>query len=133
MTGDTSRRQLLGAGAGLALGGVAGPSFLAADAYAQGGAASADAELAHVQGARRILLRGGVVLTLDPQVGDFALGDVLIEDGKIREVRSNIAASGDDVAVIDAAHRVIIPGFIDTHSHSYQGLLRNILVSSTPA
>jgi 5-methylthioadenosine/S-adenosylhomocysteine deaminase len=129
MTGDTSRRQLLGAGAGLALGGVAGPSFLAADAYAQGGAASADAELAHVQGARRILLRGGVVLTLDPQVCDFALGDVLIEDGKIREVRSNIAASGDDVAVIDAAHRVIIPGFIDTHSHSYQGLLRNILVS----
>jgi hypothetical protein len=129
MHGDTSRRQLLGAGAGLAIGGVAGPSFLSAEVRAQGGAASTDAELARVQGARRILLKGGVVLTLDRQVGDFARADVLIEDGRIREIKPSIAASGDDVAVIDAANRVLIPGFIDTHSHSYQGLLRNILIS----
>jgi 5-methylthioadenosine/S-adenosylhomocysteine deaminase len=127
--GDTSRRQFLTAGAGIAIGGVAGPSLLSADARAQGAAGSADAELARVQGARRILLRGGVVLTLDARVGDFAQADVLIEDGKIREVRPSIAASGDAVAVIDAADRVVIPGFVDTHSHSYQGLLRNILVS----
>jgi 5-methylthioadenosine/S-adenosylhomocysteine deaminase len=31
--------------------------------------------------------------------------------------------------VIDAAHRIVIPGFVDTHSHSYQGLLRNILTN----
>ena len=30
------------------------------------------------------------MLTLDRQVGDFAQADVLIEDGKIREVRPNI-------------------------------------------
>src|SRR6516165_9474636 len=119
MHGEASRRQLLAAGAGLAIGGVAGPSFLSSDAYAQGGAASADAELARVQGARRILLKGGVVLSLDRQVGDFAQADVLIEDGRLRDIKPNIAASGDDVAVIDAANRVIIPGFIDTHSHSY--------------
>ena len=129
MHGEASRRQLLAAGAGLAIGGVAGPSFLSSDAYAQGGAASADAELARVQGARRILLKGGVVLSLDRQVGDFAQADVLIEDGRLRDIKPNIAASGDDVAVIDAANRVLIPGFIDTHSHSYQGLLRNILIS----
>jgi cytosine/adenosine deaminase-related metal-dependent hydrolase len=33
------------------------------------------------------------------------------------------------VAEIDASKRVVIPGFVDTHSHSYQGLLRNILIS----
>ena len=90
---------------------------------------NSDAELSRVQGKRRILLKGGVVLTLDPQVGDFAKADVLIEDGKIREIRPNIAVSGDAVAEIDASNRVVIPGFVDTHSHSYQGLLRNILIS----
>jgi cytosine/adenosine deaminase-related metal-dependent hydrolase len=92
---------------------------------AQGGS---DAELARVQGARRVLLQGGVVLTLDPQLGDFAQADVLIEGGKIREIRPNVVVS-DDTAVVDAKSRIIIPGFVDTHSHSYQGLLRNILIS----
>jgi cytosine/adenosine deaminase-related metal-dependent hydrolase len=32
-------------------------------------------------------------------------------------------------AIVDATDRILIPGFVDTHSHSYQGLLRNILVS----
>jgi hypothetical protein len=86
--------------------------------------AQSDAELARLQAARRILIKGGIVLTLDRQVGDFAQADVLIEDGKIREVRPNIAA---DAVVVDASNRILAPGFIDTHSHSYQGLLRTTL------
>ena len=31
--------------------------------------------------------------------------------------------------VVDATNRIVIPGFVDTHSHSYQGLLRNILTN----
>ena len=120
-----SRRDLFRSGAGLVAGGVAA-QMLAGPALAQG---AADGELARLQGARRILLKGGVVLTLDRQVGDFARADVLIEDGKIREIRPDIAVAPDAAAVVDAANRVVIPGFIDTHSHSYQGLLRNILVS----
>jgi hypothetical protein len=61
---------------------------------------------------------------LDRAVGDFAQADVLIEDGKIREVRPNIAA---DAVVVDAGTRILSPGFVDTHSHSYQGLLRTTL------
>jgi cytosine/adenosine deaminase-related metal-dependent hydrolase len=109
---------------------AAGAAALPGTALAQGaGAGAADAELSRLQGARRILLKGGLVLSLDRQVGDFARADVLIEDGKIREVRPDIAVSGDAAAVIDAAHRIVIPGFVDTHSHSYQGLLRNILTN----
>src|SRR5437764_15401023 len=113
-----SRRVFLKAGIGLAAA-ASLPSAAAAQA--------ADGELARLQSQRRILLKGGVVLTLDRQVGDFAQADVLIEDGKIREVRPDIAASTDGVAVVDASRRIVIPGFVDTHSHSYQGIVRNIL------
>jgi 5-methylthioadenosine/S-adenosylhomocysteine deaminase len=120
--GDPSRRGFLKTGAGLMAGATAAP-LLPERAQAQG----ADAELARVQGQRRVLIKGGVVLSLDRQVGDFALADVLIEDGKIREVRPNIAVTGDAAVVVDATNHIVIPGFIDTHHHFYQGILRNIL------
>jgi cytosine/adenosine deaminase-related metal-dependent hydrolase len=120
-----SRRRFLKAGAVLAAG--AAVPVLPTIALAQ--SAGADPELGRLQGGR-ILIKGGVVLTLDRQVGDFANADVLIENGKIREIRPNIAVSDAAVAVVDGTNRILIPGFIDTHSHSYQGLLRGILNSS---
>ncbi len=114
----TSRRGLLKSGAGVLA--VAATTVPAA-------AQAPDAELARLQQARRILIKGGVVLTQDRQVGDFAQADVLIEDGKIRDIKPTIAA--DDAAVIDAGRRIVLPGFIDTHHHFYQGLLRNILTN----
>src|SRR5689334_12751063 len=116
----SSRRRLLKAGAVLA----AGTAMLPATAAAQG---TSDPDLARLQGARRILIKGGIVLTLDRSVGDFAKADLLIEDGKIREIRPEISAS--DAAVVTADNRVLVPGFVDTHSHSYQGLLRTSLPS----
>src|ERR1700681_3285360 len=105
--GDASRRGLLKSGVGLAAGGAAA-QMLSSGALAQPARApDGDADLARVQGQRRILLKGGVVLTLDPQVGDFAQADVLIEDGKIREVRPGVAAA--DAAVVDATNRIVIP------------------------
>jgi len=117
-----SRRNVLKAGAALLAGGAAA-NGMPASVQAQD---TGDPELARLQRGRRILLQGGIVLTLDRQLGDFAQADVLIENGRIREVRPGVAVS-EDTAVIDAANRILIPGFIDTHSHSYQGILRNIL------
>jgi 5-methylthioadenosine/S-adenosylhomocysteine deaminase len=113
-----SRRAFLKSSAAL----VAGAGVMAPLAVAQG----SDPELVRLSGARRILVKGGVVLSQDRQVGDFFAADVLIEDGKIRQLRPDIAAS-DDVAVVDAAHHIVVPGFVDTHSHSYQGVLRSIM------
>src|SRR5215510_6827559 len=42
---------------------------------------------------RRILLKGGIVLTMDPAIGDFEAADVLIEGSKITAVRPNIQAA----------------------------------------
>jgi cytosine/adenosine deaminase-related metal-dependent hydrolase len=86
-----------------------------------------DEEIGRLKNKKTLLFKGGTVLTLDPQIGDFECADVLIESGKIREIRPDIAVSGDEVEVVDATHRILTPGFIDTHSHSYQGLLRGIL------
>jgi 5-methylthioadenosine/S-adenosylhomocysteine deaminase len=125
----TSRRDFLKSSAGLVAGGAAA-EVLPSAALAQGaGVSDAGAELGRIQARRRILLKGGVVLTLDPQIGDFARADVLIEDGKIHQVRPDIEVSDDATAVVDAANQIIIPGFVDTQSHSYQGLLRNILTN----
>jgi 5-methylthioadenosine/S-adenosylhomocysteine deaminase len=110
-----SRRRVLKAGAALITGASTAP---------HSASAQTDGEFARLQGARRILLKGGVVLTLDRQIGDFAQADVLIEDGLIRAVRPNITA---DAVLVDASNRILVPGFVDTHSHSYQGLLRSSL------
>src|SRR5947209_8110692 len=112
----TSRRQILQT-AGALIAGAAASRPLSAQAQT-------DAELARMQGARRLLIKGGIVLTLDRQLGDFAQADVLIEDGRIREVRPNLTA---DAVIVDASNRILTPGFVDTHSHSYQGLLRTTL------
>ena len=73
-----SRRALLAAGATLAAGGAAA-QMLPSLARAQG---TSDSDLARVQGSRRLLLKGGIVLTLDRTIGDFAKADVLIENGR---------------------------------------------------
>lgn len=72
----------------------------------------------------RILLKGGCVLSLDASVGDFETADVLIEGSKIVAVQPNLKASA---AVIDASNMIVMPGFVDTHRHIWEGQLRNIL------
>ncbi len=72
----------------------------------------------------RLLLKGGTVITMDPAVGDFETGDVLVDGSRIAEVGPDLEASAD---VIDASHMIVMPGFVDTHRHMWQGQLRNIL------
>jgi len=72
---------------------------------------------------RRILLRGGVVLSLDPKVGDFDKADVLIDGKKIVEVAPAVAAG--DAEIVDCAGTIVMPGFITTHHHMYETLQRS--------
>ena len=59
------------------------------------------------------LIRGGRVI--DPKNGIDAVLDVLVKDGCVAEVAEHIEADG--VHVIDAAGKVVAPGFIDMHCH----------------
>jgi 5-methylthioadenosine/S-adenosylhomocysteine deaminase len=71
----------------------------------------------------RTLLKGGAVLTLDPAIGNFSQADVLIEGDKILDVGRNL--TDNEAKLVDVSHMVVMPGFIDTHRHMWQGLLRN--------
>ena len=74
---------------------------------------------------RRILLRGGVVLTLDAKVGDFEKADVLIDGKTIAQVAPDISAG--DAEVIDCSGTIVMPGFVTTHHHQYETLQRSII------
>jgi len=76
---------------------------------------------------RRILLKGGIVLTMDHNVGDFEKADVLIEGKKIATVGPNLKANAE---VIDATDRIVTPGFVDTHHHQYQAVLRSLIADA---
>lgn len=72
----------------------------------------------------RKLLRGGMVVSLDPAVGDLPQGDVLIEDGQIVAVAATVAAA--DAEVVDATGKIVMPGFVDTHRHTWQTAFRGL-------
>ena len=62
----------------------------------------------------RLLVRGGRLV--DPSQGLDETADLLIEDGEIARVDGRIETKGR-VRTLDAAGRVVCPGFVDIHVH----------------
>ena len=73
---------------------------------------------------KRVLLRGGHVLSMDPQIGDIYGGDVLLEDDQVAAVAPSVEAG--DAEVIDASNCVVMPGFVDSHRHTWETVIRGI-------
>jgi cytosine/adenosine deaminase-related metal-dependent hydrolase len=74
---------------------------------------------------RRMLLRGGIVLSLDPRVGDFEKADVLIDGTRIAQIAPTVSAG--DAEVVDCTGTIVMPGFITTHHHQYETLQRSMI------
>jgi cytosine/adenosine deaminase-related metal-dependent hydrolase len=72
--------------------------------------------------AQRILIRGGFVLTMDSALGDMPGADILIEEDRIAAIGLDLSAEG--AQVLEAAGDIVIPGFIDTHRHTWQAPIR---------
>lgn len=72
----------------------------------------------------RLLIRNGFVVSLDAQVGTQAGCDILVEDGVIRAIGPGLEA---DAEIIDATGTIVLPGFIDTHRHTWETSLRGVL------
>ena len=76
----------------------------------------------------RTLLRSGHVISMDPDIGDLPHGDVLVEDGRITAVEPEISA---DAEVLDMTGRIVIPGFVDTHRHTWEAPIRGVAPDAT--
>jgi dihydroorotase len=63
---------------------------------------------------RPLLIRGGRVI--DPSADRDEVADVLLRDGRVEAVGSDIGRP-DDAAIIDATGLIVAPGFIDLHVH----------------
>ncbi|MEU7896597.1 amidohydrolase family protein [Nonomuraea sp. NPDC049152] len=72
-----------------------------------------------------LLIAGTHVISMDPAIGDVPRADILVRDGEIIEVSPHTGDRElDDVQVIEAAGTITLPGFVDTHWHLWNSLLR---------
>jgi 5-methylthioadenosine/S-adenosylhomocysteine deaminase len=71
---------------------------------------------------RTLLLRNGIVLTMDPAIGDLDRGDVLVNDGEIAQVGRDLDVEAE---IIDCTGKIVLPGFINSHQHLFQTALRS--------
>jgi 5-methylthioadenosine/S-adenosylhomocysteine deaminase len=70
----------------------------------------------------RMLIKDAIVITMDDALGELPRADILIEDGRIAEIAPDLTVA--DAQVIDAAGDIVIPGFIDTHRHTWETSIR---------
>lgn len=73
----------------------------------------------------RTLLRGGTVITSASAGEVLPATDILIgTDGTIEAIGPDLSAA--DAEVIDVSGRIVLPGFVDTHRHTWQSVVRNV-------
>lgn len=82
-----------------------------------------------VPAGRPVLIRGAaLVLTMDPALGSGPLGafenaDVLLRDGAVAAVGTALRRP-PGASVVEAAGKLVMPGFVDTHTHLWQAVIR---------
>jgi 5-methylthioadenosine/S-adenosylhomocysteine deaminase len=69
-----------------------------------------------------VLLRGAHVITMSPNRPDAELVDVLVEGDRITAVGEHLERP--DAEVVDVTARIIIPGLVNAHLHTWQSALR---------
>ncbi|MFN0160209.1 MAG: amidohydrolase family protein [Burkholderiales bacterium] len=74
---------------------------------------------------RRTLIRGATIVSMDRALGDLN-GDILIEDERIAAIAPQVEVDASQCEVVDAAGRIVIPGLINAHMHTWQTGLRGV-------
>ena len=110
---DFTRRRLLGGAAALSAAGSAG--------FARRAFAAAAPKL---PARGNFVIRNAYVMTMETGTGDITDGDVHVRDGVIVAVGPNLDAPG--ARTIDGRGMIVLPGFVETHWHMWNTLLRSM-------
>jgi 5-methylthioadenosine/S-adenosylhomocysteine deaminase len=70
------------------------------------------------------LIKNAYVLTMDAKLGDLQQGDVLVQNGEIKQVGQNLRAAGAEV--LAGEDMIVMPGLVETHWHLWSSLLRSM-------
>jgi cytosine/adenosine deaminase-related metal-dependent hydrolase len=105
-----------------AITGISASALAASLSVGQSAAAIGDSAAAPAS--TEFVIRGGYVLPVDPAMTDLPKGDVHVRDGKIVAVAETVDAPGADI--IDATRMVVMPGFVDTHWHMWNGIWKGL-------
>lgn len=82
---------------------------------------------------QRTLIRSATVISMDDAIGDFSTGDVLVEGHRIASVRPSIdlGSGAAETEIVDGTGRIVIPGLINAHMHTWQTGLRGFAANWT--
>lgn len=82
---------------------------------------------------RRTLIKSATIISMDDAIGDLATGDVLVEGSRIASVRPSIdlGSGAGETELVDGTGRIVIPGLINAHMHTWQTGLRGYAANWT--
>ena len=77
--------------------------------------------------------KSATIISMDDAIGDLRTGDVLVEGSRIVDVRPSIdlGSGAAETEIVDGSGRIVIPGLINAHMHTWQTALRGYAANWT--
>jgi putative selenium metabolism protein SsnA len=75
---------------------------------------------------KKILIENGIIITLEAENRVLTNHAILVEDGKISKIAPQKAFKNTKAQVLDAAGKIVMPGFINAHMHFYSSFARGL-------
>jgi cytosine/adenosine deaminase-related metal-dependent hydrolase len=70
----------------------------------------------------KTLVKNGTIISMDPGIGIVPKGDILIDYDRIKNIGQSSDIDGAEV--VDAKHKIVLPGLINAHIHTWMTALR---------
>jgi 5-methylthioadenosine/S-adenosylhomocysteine deaminase len=84
---------------------------------------------------RRTVIEHVDLLSVDPEVGELVDATIVVDQGRIQSIASSDAPRPrrlPDDSVVDARGLLAVPGFVDTHRHTWQSAIKHSYAELDP-